>query len=99
MSRAIIPEAIIPCASYPCCYGSISVGKTETVDGPADVKNSGTNKHIILDFKIPRGGATSGTTDQRPTTVAIGSCYFDITLGIPIWYNGENWIDATGTVV
>lgn len=44
---------------------------------------------------------TSGTTAQRPASFLwIGRPYFDITLGIPIWYdqNGSTgWCDATGT--
>lgn len=40
----------------------------------------------------------SGTTAQRPTdTLWIGRPYFDTTLGYPIWYDGSQWIDATGS--
>ena len=28
-----------------------------------------------------------------------GACVFDTTRGKPVWYNGTNWVDATGTVV
>jgi hypothetical protein len=42
----------------------------------------------------------SGTTANRPATeLLIGQYYFDTTLGIPIWYNGTNWVNATGTTV
>jgi hypothetical protein len=42
----------------------------------------------------------SGTTANRPTErLEVGQYYFDTTLGIPIWYDGTNWVDATGTVV
>lgn len=39
-----------------------------------------------------------GTSTTRPNGV-IGLCYFDETLGKPIWYNGTRWVDATGTAV
>ena len=40
----------------------------------------------------------SGTTADRPVDrLQIGQFYFDTTLGIPIWYNGADWVDATGT--
>lgn len=43
---------------------------------------------------------SSGTTTSRPTAfLQIGQFYFDTTLGYPIWYNGTDWVDATGTVV
>ena len=42
----------------------------------------------------------TGTTGSRPTTYLFTARqYFDTTLGIPIWYNGSNWVDATGTTV
>jgi hypothetical protein len=46
----------------------------------------------------------SGVTADRPLDTGnpqlqIGQYYFDTTLGIPIWWDGTNWIDATGTTV
>jgi hypothetical protein len=42
----------------------------------------------------------SGVTASRPTErLEVGQYYFDTTLGIPIWYDGTNWVDATGTTV
>ena len=46
----------------------------------------------------------SGTTADRPATTTliklqVGQFYFDTTLGLPIWWDGTNWIDASGTVV
>ena len=45
-----------------------------------------------------------GTTANRPVETVqlplpIGQPYFDTTLGIPIWYDGTNWVDATGGTV
>lgn len=47
----------------------------------------------------------SGNTASRPTSKltnnwqTIGLMYFDTTLNKPIWWNGTNWVDATGTTV
>lgn len=42
----------------------------------------------------------SGPTVDRPTVGLVdGLFYFDTTLGIPIWWYGQNWVDATGTTV
>jgi hypothetical protein len=42
----------------------------------------------------------AGITANRPVTnVQIGQTYFDTTLGIPIWYNGTVWKNASGTTV
>jgi len=44
--------------------------------------------------------APSGTTANRPAIdLQVGQYYFDTTLGQPIWYNGTDWVDATGTTV
>ena len=45
---------------------------------------------------VPQSGATA----DRPTTnLVVGEYYFDTTLGIPIWYDGSGWVDATGSSV
>lgn len=44
---------------------------------------------------------TSGTTAERPVSFLwIGRTYFDTSLNIPVWYDGNGstgWCDATGT--
>lgn len=42
-----------------------------------------------------------GETSNKPRTDAIqvGYLYFNTTINKPTWWNGTNWIDATGTVV
>jgi hypothetical protein len=41
----------------------------------------------------------SGTTAERPGSPVLAQMFFDTTLGIPIWYNGTNWINAAGVIV
>lgn len=42
----------------------------------------------------------AGPTNNRPTTnLYSGYQYFDTTLKRPVWYDGEVWCDATGTIV
>jgi hypothetical protein len=46
----------------------------------------------------------SGDTASRPIgtvfiPLPIGQFYFDTTLGLPIWWDGIQWINASGTVV
>ena len=41
-----------------------------------------------------------GATASRPSTNKyIGLTYFDTTLGKPVYWNGSNWVDATGATV
>jgi hypothetical protein len=47
---------------------------------------------------------SSGITANRPVNTGspklpTGLFYFDTTLGLPIWWNGTNWVNASGTVV
>jgi hypothetical protein len=42
----------------------------------------------------------NGVTADRPTqNLQVGQFYFDTTLGYPIWYDGTDWVDSSGTVV
>jgi hypothetical protein len=46
----------------------------------------------------------SGKTTQRPiqnvqVPLFVGQQFFDTTLGIPIWWNGTVWKNASGTTV
>lgn len=48
-------------------------------------------------FAICNAVSQSGTTANRPSEALwVGRPYFDTTLGIPIWYVGPGWVDATG---
>lgn len=43
---------------------------------------------------------TIGTTSERPTLIESNPVsYFDTDLNKPIWFNGADWVDATGTTV
>ena len=46
------------------------------------------------------GSTVTGTTSKRPVyggNYTSGASYFDTTLGRPIWWSGEKWIEADGT--
>src|SRR5690606_14256426 len=38
----------------------------------------------------------TGPTSNRPGGVAVGTVYFDTTLGKPVWWTGSDWVDAMG---
>lgn len=39
----------------------------------------------------------AGTTADRPTArLWVGRQYFDTTLGHPVWWDGSDWVDASG---
>lgn len=69
---------------------STVTGSMQTDGGLGVVKN-------IIGGQLVKSGA--GATGSRPTPQGAGSMWFDTTLGIPIWHDGTNWIDATGTTV
>lgn len=41
----------------------------------------------------------NGATGSRPGSPVLGQRFFDTTIGLPIWYDGTNWIDAAGNTV
>jgi len=40
-----------------------------------------------------------GDTASRPENPLTYEMYFDTDLGLPIWHDGTNWVDATGATV
>ena len=71
------------------------------------VRVSHDNSEGLTVTDVPTGTNTtlqyrlSGVTASRPSTTGfpvrrVGMEYFDTTLGIPVWWNGTNWVDATG---
>lgn len=68
---------------------------------------STSNPHSVTKTQVGLGSVEnrvqqylrSGTTAARPTPGTVGEEYFDTDLGKPIWHNGTNWVDATGTTV
>lgn len=44
-------------------------------------------------------GVLVKTSSSRPLYNFLGRQIFDSTLGIPIWWNGVEWVDSTGTIV
>lgn len=53
-------------------------------------------KSVITAINVPNSGPTA---DRPVNALQVGQQYFDTTLGLPIWWNGSDWIDASGTVV
>lgn len=47
----------------------------------------------------PAYGTTANRPANTPTPLATGQTYYDTTLGIPIWWNGTVWKNASGTTV
>lgn len=48
---------------------------------------------------IPTAAVTSGATSARPVSPVVGFAYFDTTVGLPIWWKGSIWINASGVTV
>jgi hypothetical protein len=51
---------------------------------------------FLTAISTPQNGATS---DRPVQNLQVGQFYFDTTLGYPIWYDGTDWVDSSGTVV
>jgi hypothetical protein len=62
------------------------------------VMNAHPTEGVIL-VAPDRRTNSSGTTAQRPTTVITSFVYWDTTLGIPIFWNGTGWRNASGVAV
>ena len=56
-------------------------------DTPTDSLQVVNRKYVTL----------NGVTANRPNSPVAGQFFFDTTLGYPIWFNGTDWVDASGT--
>jgi len=55
---------------------------------------------IDPDYSSVKGTINAGgDSASRPASPVLYQNYFDTDLNKPIWYNGTDWVDATGTVV
>lgn len=82
----VIDDPLIPNNKKAILY---SIDYSDNWDNTTDVK-----------ALVPLGFVTAnGTTANRPTQGITGQTYFDTDLGYPIWFNGTNWVNSTGTVV
>lgn len=49
---------------------------------------------------VPRKYVTlNGVSANRPIASVVGQRYFDTSLGKPIWWRGDAFVDGSGTVV
>lgn len=70
---------------------------TMTADRRLSPPGYGWRNFFSAVWRLLSGLTQSGTTAQRPTTFLwVSRPYLDATLGIPIWWDGTQWIDATG---
>ena len=80
-----------------------AVNDKETPDGAqAKANQAEANAKQYTDSQI-EGIEThppiGGPTEERPLDPFLYGCYFDTTLGIPIWWDGTKWVDAGGVSV
>ena len=107
-SSTIISRATYVNADGGCAvdYGGLFIGfssKGAKIRNDALLPNSidnENNRFIDLDSKNPITMMEAvSDTDGRPDDPKTGQPHFDTDLGLPIWYNGSDWVDATGAVV
>ena len=54
--------------------------------------------HVNGSTAYPKNAGTSRPSNSNPFLTQ-GFCFFDTSIGKPIWWNGTAWVDATGTAV
>ena len=81
---------------YASATGTLTTSLTSSFVGVV-INASPTNGRVLV--SPGQVVQASGTTAQRPTTIEVGSKYFDTTLGIPVFWNGAAWVNASGAVV
>ena len=59
----------------------------KVTDTPTDDLSTVNRKYVNL----------NGVTATRPSTSILGQQYFDTTIGKPVWWDGTEFVDATGS--
>lgn len=54
---------------------------------------------LKMNYDYLKGDVFNMGGSTRPASGVGYECFFDTNLGKPIWWNGAEWVDATGTVV
>jgi hypothetical protein len=53
-----------------------------------------------IEQRLPSAAAkAAGPTTGRPSRPYVGQMFFDTDVGLPIWFDSADWIDAAGNVV
>lgn len=98
-SWAITGNLTIPEAAVTAHEAALSIAETQIPDG-AVLARVGSNETITAIWTYTVQFRTANyTTAARPSPIGVGAQIFDTTLGIPIWWDGTNWIDAAGSTV
>lgn len=58
-------------------------------DNPTDDLEMVNRKYVNL----------NGTMAERPTSANIGQHYFPTDIGIPMTFNGTNWVNGVGSII
>lgn len=56
-------------------------------------------KGVIRNTKVFLGDVSVLEKVEMPADAKLGDCIFDVNLNKPIWFNGVNWVDASGKIV
>ena len=56
-------------------------------------------KGVIRNTKVFLGDVSVLEKVEMPAEPNLGDCIFDVNLNKPIWFNGVNWVDASGKIV
>jgi hypothetical protein len=81
---------------YSTSTGTFTTNVTASFIGVVLNANPSIGRILVFPSSLAQ---TNGTTAARPTTRPTGFRYFDTTLGIPVWWNGSNWVNASGVTV
>ncbi|MEE8308044.1 MAG: hypothetical protein V3R81_12315, partial [Gammaproteobacteria bacterium] len=103
---AVLVNAVVPFAGTISVAGGLP-GNTQAGDGSVglfdqqapDITPIARWEALKTSAQINSMPVDSDITANRPVGPALGRRFFDTTLGIPIWFDGTNWVDATGSTV
>lgn len=74
----------------------VSSGSVAVVNSLSASATSSTTEEVVNKMVAMKTSTLKFTTSQGVSETEKGQCYYDGDLGLPLWWDGSNWVDSTG---
>ncbi len=77
----------------------VSSGNVAVVNSLSASATSSTTEEVVNKVVAMKTSTSKFITSQGVSEPEKGQCYYDGGLGLPLWWNGSNWVDSTGAIL
>ena len=74
----------------------VSSGNVAVVNSLSTTAATSSAEEVVSKVVAMKTSTLKFTTSQGVSDPEKGQCYYDGDLGLPLWWDGSNWVDSTG---